>query len=452
MIEETTANGSAAEIRRMQLRYGFNEVYGWWHFSRGQHRERIQSRHRLMGTQVVRLFVFDQPVPDPFRDWHLFAGTVQAVLDVGAKPMVTFAKFAPPYDDPRNIKHFVARCSEMVWGCIEQWGGEVVKDWYWCVWNEPNNLLVGGDLTFAQYRRIYEEIAADILKQLEPYLGGRKAMIGGPAIDGTHRSYWMDWIARLVTEVDNRMIGFVSWHRYGDWRPAVPSASLELEMWNSPDAPSGAVFEALLMAQAPDYEARAQGVARLLKGRDILNVCGELNTISHHENYYTLGLNQNVFGAAYYASALIGLLRGGADLEMRWTATSHDEHTDAYGLMTMNGDPTPACLAKQLFAQHVRYGDLIRFPRRHSETPDVDAVVAGDGNGRRSGVFVNMGSRRRQLTVSDWDTELSGCSEVLRLDSSTGDRVVREPFDGTVHINGYGVAVVTDAAHETQVD
>lgn len=80
----------------MQLRYGFNEVYGWWHFSRGQHRERIQSRHRLMGTQVVRLFVFDQPVPDPFRDWHLFAGTVQAVLDVGARPMVTFAKFAPP--------------------------------------------------------------------------------------------------------------------------------------------------------------------------------------------------------------------------------------------------------------------------------------------------------------------------------------------------------------------
>ena len=87
----------------MQLRYGFNEIYGWWHFSRGEHRERIRSRHRLMGTQVVRLFVFDQPVPDPFKDWHLFAGTVQAVLDVGAKPMMTFAKFPPPYDDPRNI-------------------------------------------------------------------------------------------------------------------------------------------------------------------------------------------------------------------------------------------------------------------------------------------------------------------------------------------------------------
>lgn len=441
----------SADGRKMQLRYGFNEVYGWWHFSQGKHRELIRHRHRLMGTQVVRLFVFDQPVPDPFKDWHLFAGTVQAVLDAGATPMLTFAKFPPPYDDPRTIRHFVSRCSEIVWGCIEQWGGEVVKDWYWCIWNEPNNLIVGGDLTFAQYRRIYEDVAADILQQLEPYLGGRKPMIGGPAIDGTHRPYWMDWIARLVTEVDNRMIGFVSWHRYGDWRPAVPSASLELEMWDSPDAPSGAVFEALLMAQAPDYEARAQGVARLLKGRDILNVCGELNTISHHENYYTLGLNQNMFGAAYYASALIALLRGGADLEMRWTATCHDEHTDAYGLMTMNGDPTPACLAKQLFAQHVRYGDWICFPRRHPGTPDVDAVVAGDDNGRQSGVFVNMGSRARQVTVSDWDEGLLGCEDVLRIDASTGDRVVREPFRGIIRLNGYGMAVVTNTANDTEI-
>ena len=45
----------------MRLRYGFNEVYGWWHFSQGKHRELIQRRHRLMGTQVVRLFVFDEP-------------------------------------------------------------------------------------------------------------------------------------------------------------------------------------------------------------------------------------------------------------------------------------------------------------------------------------------------------------------------------------------------------
>ena len=178
--------------------------------------------------------------------------------------------------------------------------------------------------------------------------------------------------------------------------------------------------------------------------------------MAHHEHSYTLGLNQNAFGAAYYASALIHLIRGGADLEMRWTATSKQldwgARDDSYGLMSINGEPTPACLAKQLFAQHVRYGDWIRFPCRRLEAPDVDAVVAWDDNGRRSGVFVNTAAKPRVLTVSDWDDGLQACGAVLRVDTSTGDRVAREPFDGTVRLDGYGVAVVTNAATDTEVD
>jgi hypothetical protein len=438
-----------AGARRMRLRYGFNEIYGWWDMSQGPHSVRIQRRLRRMRTEVVRVFVFGQPVPDPMGDWHSFAGYLQGVLDAGAKPMVTFAKFHPPYDDPRNVDEFVARCSEIVWGCLEQWGGAEVKDWYWCVWNEPNNKIIGGDLTFSQYRRIYEAVATAILQLLSPHLGGRKVRIGGPAIDGTHRAYWMDWIARLVSEVDDRLVAFASWHRYGDWRPAVPSASLELEMWGAPDAPTGTAFEALLMAQTPDYETRARGVARLLAGRNILNVCGELNTMSHHEQYYTLGLNQNAFGAAYYASALIHLLRGGADLEMRWTATAHD---DAYGLMSKTGDAMPAGLAKELFAQHVRFGDWMRFPGCRVHDPHVDGVVAWDGAGRRSGVFVNTSRRPQVLNVGALDKDLLASTELLRVDLETGDRIAREPFDGTVRLGGYGVAVVTNAATELEAD
>lgn len=448
VTDQSSALESVPRAQRMQLRYGFNEINGWWHISLGKHSERIRRRLRAMDTHVIRIFVFDQPVPDPITEWRFFAAYVQGVLDAGARPMVTFAKFHPPYDDRRNIRTFVARCTELVWSCIEEWGGETVKDWYWCVWNEPNNLIIGGDLTFSQYRRVYEEVAAAILPLLEPYLAGRKARIGGPAIDGTHRSYWMDWIARLLTEVDDRMIGFVSWHRYGDWRPAVPSASLDLEMWGSPDAPTGAAFEALLMAQTPDYEARARGVARLLKERDILNVCGELNAISHHEQYYTLGLNQNAFGAAYYGSALIHLLRGGADLEMRWTATGHD---DAYGLITKTGEPTPACLGKQLFAQHVRYGDWIRFPRS-AQDPGVDAVVAWDDSGRRSGVFVNTTARPRAIAISDWDDSLRACGTVLQVDGGTGNHVAAGRFDGRVNLDGYGIAVVTNASPAADVE
>jgi hypothetical protein len=447
---------SAVGAQRMKLLYGFNEIDGWAAFSMGEHRELIHRRLRLMGTKVIRVFVFDKPVPDPFKEWHWFAAVLQGVLDVGAKPMVTFAKFHPPYDDPRNIRNFVARCGEIVWGCIEQWGADEVKDWYWCVWNEPNNPDIGGNVTYSQYRRIYEEVGAAVLPMLEPYCGGQKVRFGGPSVDGTQRAFWMDWIAQLVADVDDKMLGFVNWHMYADWRPGVPSGTTDAKLWGAPDSPNGEVFEALVMAQTPQYEARARGVARLLHGRDILNVCGELNSVAHHEHSYTLGLNQNAFGAAYYASALIHLIRGGAELEMRWTATSKkldwSARNDAYGLMSISSEPTPACLAKQIFAQHVQYGDWIRFPSHRLEAPDVDAIVAWNDKGRRSGVFVNTTAKPRILTISDWDEGLGECEEVLRVDSSTADRVARDPFDGTVHLQGYGVAVVTNAAMDTEVD
>ena len=100
MATQAPALDGAAAAQRMKLRYGFNEIDGWAAFSMGEHREQIHRRLRLMGTKVIRVFVFDKPVPDPFKEWHWFAAVLQAVLDVGAKPMVTFAKFHPPFDDP----------------------------------------------------------------------------------------------------------------------------------------------------------------------------------------------------------------------------------------------------------------------------------------------------------------------------------------------------------------
>ena len=455
MSSSTSLSDSAAGAQRMQLRYGFNEIDGWAAFALGEHREEIGRRLRLMGTKVIRVFVFDKPVPDPVREWHHFAAVLQAVLDAGAKPMVTFAKFHPPFEGTGNIRDFVARSCEIVWGCLEQWGGEEVKDWYWCVWNEPNNPDVGGDVSYAQYRRIYEELAAGVLALLEPHLGGQKPRLGGPAIDGTQRAFWMDWIAQLVADLDDRMLGFVSWHMYADWRPAVPSEIFKVKLWGAPDSPNGEVFRALAMAQTPEYEARARGVARLLHGRDILNVCGELNTVAHHEIGFTLGLNQNAFGGAYYASALIHLIRGGAQLEMRWTATSKKldwgGRDDAYGLLSTTGAPTPAGLAKQVFAQHVRYGDWVGYPDPPPGGEGIDAILAWDGQGRRSAVFVNTTPKPRVLKLAAWDEKLEDCRNMLRVDSGTGDRVARDRFDGTVSLEGYGLAVATNAV-DTEID
>lgn len=359
MAEENNAPGGAQGWRKNRLRYGFNEIDGWPDFAFRDGRHEIWRRLRLMNTDVVRLFVFDKPVADPFAKWTDFAGVVDAVLASGAKPMITFAKFDPPYHSPRQVDRFVQRVREVVWRSLEMWGGEIVKDWFWCVWNEPNNPDVGGNLRYPEYLRIYEAVADAVIELVQPHTGGARVKIGGPSVDGTQRAYWLDWIARILADVDDDRLAFVNWHTYADWRPAAPLDSVAIKLVEDPPPPAGASFEALTMAHTPQYEARARSVDRLIAGRDVLNICGELNTIAHHDSGFTNDLNRNVFGAAYYGSALVNLMRGGADLEMRWTATSKHwfGREDAYGLLSKDGVPTPAALAKQIVAQHVRCGD-----------------------------------------------------------------------------------------------
>src|SRR5881397_2753123 len=131
MIEPEIASGSSnpTEIR-MQLRYGVNEADSWSLFALGPHREQIWARLREMDTRIIRIFLFDKNALDPVTDWPLFASYIQAVLNVGAIPMITFAKFPQPADDPRAVRCFATRCSDVVWSCVEQWGGEVVRAWY----------------------------------------------------------------------------------------------------------------------------------------------------------------------------------------------------------------------------------------------------------------------------------------------------------------------------------
>ena len=194
----------------MQMRYGFNEVDGWWPASRGPGREMIRRRLRLMHTEVVRIFAFDKPVPDPISDWQNFAAQIRAILEAGAVPMVTFAKFHPPHDDPRALRAFAERCEEVAWGCLEEWGGAACAGWLWCIWNEPNNYQVGGALAFERYRVIYEEVAERLYRLLSPALDGRKVRIGGPAACGL-QPYWSDGVARLLTAVESRLVRFALW-------------------------------------------------------------------------------------------------------------------------------------------------------------------------------------------------------------------------------------------------
>lgn len=424
---KSTSPASLGETR-LRMLYGVNQADQCWDFALGEARELIQQRLRDIDTRLVRLFLFDKGAPDPVKEWKVFASYVQAVLNIGAIPMITFAKFRRPVDDPRAIRWFANQCGDVVWNCLEQWGPEQVKNWYWCMWNEPNSDWIGGGLNFDQYRRIYEGVAHEILKWLKPHLNGSKPLIGGPAVEG-FQPFWMDWVWRFVHEIDNSLIGFVDWHRYADWRN-----------YGENGAPSDpALFRALLMAQAADYELRCRGVARCLENRDILNICGELNCHSHYTTPVREHFNHTIFGGAFYVAALLHLMRAGADAEMFWTGT---EDVGGYGMMFKTGELRPAFHAKRLCAQYVRHGDWISFPLGESR-PDLDVVAARGDDGQISALLVHTVDGPAAYAVAEFDPRLAACRRWLKIDAGTGNQVVEGACDGTVRFDGYGVAVVT---------
>jgi len=420
----------------MGLLYGVNETDSWWHFALGPQRERIWARLREMDTRIIRIFLFDKNAPDPVRDWHLFVSYIQAVLNVGAIPMVTFAKFPRPVDDPRAVRWFTNRCADIVWSCIEQWGGEVVGDWYWCVWNEPNNTWISGGLAFEQYRCIYEEVAQAILRWLSPFLGERKLELGGPSVEGFD-PFWMDWVWRFVNEIDPTFIGFVNWHFYGDWRDHGEKGAPKDE----------SVHRDLIMSQTQEYESRARAVAHLMGKNKILNVCGEWNAHSHYLPHVRARFNQSIFGAAYGASALLHLMRGGADAEMLWTGT---DDACGYGVIDKDARPTPLFYAKALCAHYIRFGDWISFPVADGINPNLDAVVASGKDGRQSAVLVHLKNDTATYMVSEVTGGAGAYNRLLKIDAGAGNQVMEMSYNGTVSFDGYGVAVATNTARHSR--
>jgi hypothetical protein len=415
---------------RLRLRYGLNEADSWWYFARGPHRERIQARLRELRPDIVRIFLFDKGTPDPVEEWAAFAEYVQAVLNVGAVPMITFAKFRRPFVDPRALRWFAERCGDVVWGCLEQWG-ETVRDWYWVVWNEPNSTWIGGGLSFETYQRVYEAVAERVVHWLAPVLGGRRPPIGGPSIEGFD-PFWMDWVWRFVNEIDPALFGFVNWHRYADWR----------EHGEKGAPADGSTHHALIMAQAADYADRARDVGRMLGGSGVQNVCGEWNAHSHYLPAVRARFNQSLFGAAFGSAVLLQLMRAGVDAEMLWTGTDVD---CGYGVLDGDARPTPLYHAKMLCTHHVRPGDWVRFPTGEDGRAELDAVVARGDDGRTSALLVHLRQEKVAYGVAHLDDRLAGCCRVLQIDARTDGRVVEAPCAGTVNFDGYGVAVVTNA-------
>jgi Glycosyl hydrolases family 39 len=419
------------EVVVSRLRYGCCEVSNWDAFSRGPHKEAIWAQHRLIRSEVIRMHLFDRSTPDPFRDWPAVAGGIQAILNAGAVPMITFARSAPPFDSLHTRRWFANRCGEVVWHCIQQWGSEAVSRWYWSVWTKPNSQWDNPGMTFASYRAIYEEVAERIVKAFGSSIRAHKPLIGGPAIDG-FQPFWFDWIWRFLDEIDHSLIGFVSWHRYGEWRARGE--------WRA--ATEAAPFASLVLSRAPEYSTMARAVERALRGKAILNVCGELNAHAHHDPNVSGGFNQGVFGAVYYAAALLQLIRGGADLELHWSGS--DAAGSPFGLMDATGRPNHAFFAKVFFANLVRRGSTLRFAPPQITGRWLDAAEVEDADGNRAVILIHQGNGKAAVAVEDIGLSTPATGQLLKIETSAPG-ITSVPIDGPVEFDGYGVAVATDS-------
>ena len=414
---------------KMQMLYGVNQADACKAFAIGAAASRIQQNLREIDSRIIRLFLYDKGAPDPVTQWPIFASYVEAVRSIGAKPMITFAKMHKPVSDLEAVQEFAERSADVVQRCIRQWGGAIVSEWYWCVWNEPNNEWISGPVTFAEYRHIYEEIAKRCVPLLAPHMGGRTPLIGGPGVEG-FQPFWMDWVWRFLNEIDNSLIGFVDWHCYGDWR--------EDGETNAPIDP--AVHRQMLMGLVTEYGSRARAIGQMLKGRGMLNICGEINCHSHYTQPVRERFNFSVFAAAFYVSALLQLMRNGVDVEMYWVG---NEDQGGYGMMNMFGDPWPSYHAKKLLAQHVRWGDQICFPTGDNGHAGIDAVVASGDSGRRSVLVVHQKEESATIDIAELVPDITGMRTVLQIDEGTDKQIAEKSFDGKIHFTGYGVAVVT---------
>jgi hypothetical protein len=422
------ASLTAAPQLRMRLRYGINEAHGWSDFALGARRERIWSRLRALDTRLIGLSVFEPRAPDPVHDWPRFAACVDAVLGVAAVPVITVARLYPRDHDQAAARWFAGRCADLVWNCVEQWGAERVREWYWCIGSSANSEWVNPGLTFDRYRRIYIAAAEAMRRWLPPPAGGHKPLIGGPGVD-TFQPFWFDWIWRMVHEIDSELLGVVTWHQYGDWR--APGE------WGGP-ADEG-TYRVLLMNRTAEYTDRAETIARVVYGRGIARLCTRLNAHAHHEPSVSRRFNQTLFGAAYYVSALLHLMRTSADAEMFWMGTDAQAQ---YGLWDTEGDVTPVFHAKRLCAQYVRHGDELVFPARRPDQP-VDVVIAHGADGARSLVVVHRSERPGRYSLAELAGDQAVYDAIVTIDAGSPPGGRLAPSDGEVRFDGYGVAIAT---------
>lgn len=194
---------------------------------RSDHRQHLEIAARECGFKYLRfhgLLQDDMGVyredkgGNPIYSWQYVDAVYDFLLDNGIRPFVVF-DFMPEklasgdktiywekanVTPPNSYAKWDALIFKVVEHFTERYGCEEVKQWFFEVWNEPDNgyfFSAGMD----EYLKLYESTASAVKRVCSEY------RVGGPAIAGD-----IKWIDALIEFCGNRdvPVDFISTHTY----------------------------------------------------------------------------------------------------------------------------------------------------------------------------------------------------------------------------------------------
>ncbi|GMU23547.1 MAG: hypothetical protein AMXMBFR13_36250 [Phycisphaerae bacterium] len=321
-----------------QMTWGTNEIPGHLRPS-----TIATARLAEINSRCVRYWLGGDVRPSSGSwNWAELDQGVDRIVAAKATPMICFAGIPEwmaqtPYPGkphtwhhPRDLNEWASYCVAVVQHCANR--GRPVEQWYWEIWNEPNNGGVSGSWSTQEYLALYDA-AAVALRAAFPGI-----RIGGPSVD--HPSE--HWIIPLLQGHD---VQFITWHRYGAWDPTFGKSTASYLAETNVFGSNAALVEGWIDANRP--------------GEGILNVCGELNL-----NAYCCGIDDRIWEPMmipWYASAMRHLLLNGCDVEQFFVGT--DKSWPGFGLFVGTGPDagwrSPAFHAKRLFTAAARPGSQL---------------------------------------------------------------------------------------------
>jgi xylan 1,4-beta-xylosidase len=340
--------------------------------------------------------VYDWRVVDHIIDTYLQRG-VRPYLQIGFMPQaLSSAPAGTPYQHswrPGFGYHLIegawnappkdyAKWQELVYQwtrhCVERWGREEVKTWYFEVWNEANGSAYWRG-TQAEFNQLHDHAIAGVRRALP------EARVGGPDVAGSGGAF-MDAFLKHV----------VSGTNYATGQVGTPTDFLAFHAKGNPRFVDGHVR----MGMAAQLGGVADGFRKIaavpeLKGKPI--VIGENDpegcaACPGPQNAYRNGTMYSSYTAASYKRIWQLAERHQVNLEgaLTWAFTFEDQPWFAgYRQLATNGVDLPVL---QVFRMYARLGATQLQAESSAEVP-LDELIAKGVQGRPDvGVLATRGT------------------------------------------------------------